>query len=429
MARPFDEIDQLCVNTVRTLSLDAVEQAKSGHPGLPLGASPMAHVVWTRHLRHNPADPAWPGRDRFVLSGGHGCMLLYSLLHLTGYDLPLDELKRFRQWGSLTPGHPEYGHTPGVETTTGPLGQGAGNSIGIAIAGKHLEAVYGPDAGFRVYTIVTDGDLMEGVSGEASSLAGHLGLDNLIFLYDDNHVTIDGDTELAFTEDRAARYAAYGWHTATVADGNDMAAIDDAVEDALGQSGRPSLISVKTIIGFGSRDAGTSRAHSDARGPEQQAETKRALGFDPEQFFVVPAAAGERYREALSAGGRLQSEWQQRIAQHPQRAELERIFAGTAPETLEIAWFSGDEKPMATRAASGKVIAQLESQVPELVGGSADLTPSNNTKPEGWSDFEPGNYQGRYLRFGVREHGMGAVVNGMVVSHLRAFGATFFNFL
>jgi transketolase len=429
VARPFDEIDQLCVNTVRTLSLDAVEQAKSGHPGLPLGASPMAHVVWTRHLRYNPADPAWPGRDRFVLSGGHGCMLLYSLLHLTGYDLPLDELKRFRQWGSLTPGHPEYGHTPGVETTTGPLGQGAGNAIGMAIAGKHLEAVYGPDAGFRVYAIVTDGDLMEGVSGEASSLAGHLGLDNLIFLYDDNHVTIDGNTELAFTEDRGARYAAYGWHTATVADGNDMAAIDDAVEDALGQSGRPSLISVKTIIGFGSRDAGTSRAHSDARGAEQQAETKRALGFDPEQFFFVPAAAEQRYREALETGARLQAEWQQRIAQHPQRAELERIFAGTGPETLDISWFSGDEKPMATRAASGKLIAQLESQVPELVGGSADLTPSNNTKPEGWTDFEPGNYQGRYLRFGVREHGMGAVVNGMVVSHLRAFGATFFNFL
>ena len=429
MARPFDEIDQLCVNTVRTLSLDAVEQAKSGHPGLPLGAAPMAHVIWTRHLRHSPADPAWPGRDRFVLSGGHGCMLLYSLLHLTGYDLPIDELKRFRQWGSRTPGHPEYGHTPGVETTTGPLGQGSANAIGMAIAGKHLEAVYGPDAGFRVFAIVTDGDLMEGVSGEASSLAGHLGLDNLVFLYDDNHVTIDGNTELAFTEDRAGRYDAFGWHTATVSDGNDMDAIDSAVSDALSQSGRPSMISVKTIIGFGSRDAGTSRAHSDARGAEQQAETKRALGFDPDRFFVVPDAALARYREALGAGERMQREWRDRIGAHPRWSELERIFTGDGPPSLSISWFSADEKPMATRAASGKVIAEVAPQVPELVGGSADLTPSNNTKPGDWTDFQPGHYDGRYLRFGVREHGMGGIVNGLAVSHLRAFGATFFNFL
>jgi transketolase len=427
--QPFDDIDQLCVSTVRTLSLDAVEQAKSGHPGLPMGAAPMAHVVWTRHLRYNPADPAWPGRDRFVLSGGHGCMLLYSLLHLTGYDLPLEELKRFRQWGSMTPGHPEYGHTPGVETTTGPLGQGSANAVGMAIAAKHLEAVFGPDAGFRVYAIVTDGDLMEGISGEASSIAGHLGLDNLIFLYDDNHVTIDGDTELAFTEDRAARYAAYRWHTSTVADGNDMAAIDAAIEDALAQTGRPSMISVKTIIGFGSRDAGTSRAHSDARGPEQQAETKRALGFDPEQFFVVPDAARERYREALDRGARLQREWTERIERNPKWDELQRIYAGQAPSELFIDWFSPEEKPMATRAASGKVIAQVGPQVPEMVGGSADLTPSNNTKPPDWEDLEPGHYDGRYLRFGVREHGMGGIVNGLVVSQLRAFGATFFNFL
>jgi transketolase len=428
VSRPFDDIDQLCVNTVRTLSLDAVEKAKSGHPGLPLGASPMAHVIWTRHLRHNPADPAWPGRDRFVLSGGHGCMLLYSLLHLTGYDLPLEELMQFRQWGSRTPGHPEYGHTPGVETTTGPLGQGAGNAIGMAIAGKHLEAVYGPDAGFRVYAIVTDGDLMEGVSGEASSLAGHLGLDNLVFLYDDNHVTIDGDTELAFTENRAARYGAYGWHTALVSDGNDMAAIDAAVDQALAETGRPSIISVKTIIGFGSRDAGTSRAHSDARGAEQQAETKRALGFDPERFFVVPDAARDRYREALARGAQQQQEWSDRISRHPQWDVLQRIYAGATPD-VSVSWFGADEKPMATRAASGRVIAELARQVPELVGGSADLTPSNNTRPADWTDFEPGNHQGRYLRFGVREHGMGSVVNGLVVSHLRGFGATFFNFL
>ena len=429
MPPSFDDIDQLCVNTVRTLSLDAVEQAKSGHPGLPLGASPMAHVIWTRHLRHNPADPSWPGRDRFVLSGGHGCMLLYSLLHLTGYDLPLDELKRFRQWGSRTPGHPEYGHTAGVETTTGPLGQGSANAIGMAIAGKHFEAVYGADAGFRVYAIVTDGDLMEGISSEASSLAGHLELDNLIFLYDDNHVTIDGNTELAFTEDRVGRYDAYGWHTATVGDGNDMAAIDAAVTDALAQTGRPSLIAVKTVIGFGSRDAGTSRAHSDARGAEQQAETKIALGFDPDEYFVVPDPARDRYRQALETGGRLQREWTERMSGHPRWDELQRIYAGTVPDPISLSWFSADEKPMATRAASGKVIAELAGQVPELVGGSADLTPSNNTKPSDWTDFQPGSREGRYLRFGVREHGMGGIVNGLVVSHLRAYGATFFNFL
>jgi transketolase len=429
MNRPFDETDQLCVNTVRTLSLDAVEKAKSGHPGLPLGAAPMAHVVWTRHLRYNPANPHWPGRDRFVLSGGHGCMLLYSLLHLTGYDLPLEELEQFRQWGSRTPGHPEYGHTPGVETTTGPLGQGAGNAIGMAIAAKHLEARFGPEAGFRVYAIVTDGDLMEGVASEASSLAGHLGLDNLLFLYDDNHVTIDGDTQLAFTEDRDERYRAYGWHTSIVSDGNDMAAIDGAVGEALDVAGRPSLISVKTIIGFGSPDAGTSRAHSDARGPEQQAETKRALGFDPEKFFFIPDAALARYREALDRGARLEQEWDDRMAANPRRADFDRIVSGVLPETIDIAPFASGDGPMATRAASGKVIAQVAGQVPELVGGSADLTPSNNTKPPGWTDFEPGSHDGRYFRFGVREHGMGAVVNGIVLSGLRGYGGTFFNFL
>ena len=398
MSRPYDDIDQLAVNTLRTLALDAVEQAKSGHPGLPMGAAPMAHALWTRYLRHNPADPSWPGRDRFVLSAGHGCMLLYALLHLTGYDLPLDELKRFRQWGSLTPGHPEYGHTPGVEATTGPLGQGTGNAIGMAMAGKHLAARFGDPAGFRVFALVSDGDLMEGVSGEASSLAGHLALDNLVFLYDDNHVTIDGDTQLAFTEDRAARYAAYGWHTLTVEDGNDLAAIDAAIAEGIAHEGQPTLISVKTIIGYGSVDAGTSRAHSDARGAEQQAQTKKALGFDPEKFFFIPDAVLERYREALDVGAAQQAEWQAAVGPLPDPA---------IPE-LVIEPFDGDEKPMATRAASGKVIAQIAPQVPQLVGGSADLTPSNNTRPEGWEDFEPGAYAGRYLRFGVREHGMSA---------------------
>jgi transketolase len=428
VSRPYDDIDQLAVNTLRTLAVDAVEQAKSGHPGLPMGAAPMAHALWTRYLRHNPADPAWPGRDRFVLSAGHGCMLLYALLHLTGYDLALDELKRFRQWGSLTPGHPEHPHTPGVEATTGPLGQGTGNAIGMAVAGKHLGARFGEAAGFRVFALVSDGDLMEGVSGEASSLAGHLALDNLVFLYDDNHVTIDGDTQLAFTENRVARYAAYGWHTLTVEDGNDLDAIDAAIAEGIAHEGQPTFIAVKTIIGYGSADAGTSRAHSDARGPEQQAETKRALGFDPDRFFVIPDAVSERYREALAAGAAQQAEWKRAVADLPLAAELERIESGRIPE-LVIEPFDGDEKPLATRAASGKVIAQIAEQVPQLIGGSADLTPSNNTRPEAWEDFQAGAYAGRYLRFGVREHGMSAIANGLAASGLRPYVATFFNFL
>jgi transketolase len=419
VSRPYDDIDHLAVNTLRTLAVDAVEQAKSGHPGLPMGAAPMAHVLWTRYLRHNPADPAWPGRDRFVLSAGHGCMLLYALLHLTGYDLPLDELKRFRQWGSLTPGHPEHGHTPGIEVTTGPLGQGTGNAIGMAIAAKHLAARFGDALGFRVFALVSDGDLMEGVSGEASSLAGHLALDNLVFLYDDNHVTIDGDTKLAFTENRAARYAAFDWHTLTVEDGNDLDAIDAAIAEGIAHRGQPTFISVKTIIGYGSVDAGTSRAHSDARGPEQQAQTKTALGFDPERFFFIPDAVSERYREALDRGAAEEAEWRQAAGPLPEPG---------VPE-LMIEPFGGDEKPMATRAASGKVIAQIASQVPRLVGGSADLTPSNNTRPEEWDDFQPGSYAGRYLRFGVREHGMSAIANGLAASGLRPYVATFFNFL
>jgi len=419
VSRPYDDIDQLAVNTIRTLAVDAVEQAKSGHPGLPMGAAPMAHVLWTRYLRHNPANPAWPGRDRFVLSAGHGCMLLYALLHLTGYDLPLDELKRFRQWGSLTPGHPEHGHTAGVEATTGPLGQGTGNAIGMAIAAKNLAARFGEPAGFRVFALVSDGDLMEGVSGEASSLAGHLALDNLVFLYDDNHVTIDGDTSLAFTEDRAARYEAFGWHTLTVDDGNDLDALDAAIAEGIAHQGQPTFISVKTIIGYGSIDAGTSRAHSDARGPEQQAETKKALGFDPDEYFFVPDAVSERYREALDRGAVQEAEWQEAVGPLPEPG---------VPE-LVIEPFSGDEKPMATRAASGKVIAQVAPQVPLLIGGSADLTPSNNTRPEGWDDFQPGSYAGRYLRFGVREHGMSAIANGLAASGMRPYVATFFNFL
>jgi transketolase len=428
VSQAFDQTDQLCINTVRTLSLDAVEKAKSGHPGLPLGCAPLAHVLWSRHLRFNPADPHWPGRDRFVLSAGHGCMLLYSLLHLTGYDLPMSELESFRQWGSRTPGHPEYRHTAGVETTTGPLGQGAATSIGMAIAGKHLGGRYGDPAGFRVFVIVSDGDLMEGVSGEASSLAGHLGLDNLVFLYDDNHVSIDGDTEIAFTEDRVKRYDAYGWKTSTVSDGNDLDELDAAISAAIAVEGQPAFVAVKTIIGYGSRDAGTHRAHSDARGAEQQAETKRTLGFDPDKFFFVPDAAGERYAEIGGRGAALQAEWETQVDGLSDAAELRSIYSDTVP-ALELADFLPDDGPIATRAASGKVLAQLATQVPQLMGGSADLTPSNNTLPPDWSDFQPATPEGRYLRFGVREHGMTAALNGLALSHIRPYGGTFFNFM
>ena len=289
----------------------------------------------------------------------------------------------------------------------------------MAIAAKNLAARFGEPAGFRVFALVSDGDLMEGVSGEASSLAGHLALDNLVFLYDDNHVTIDGDTSLAFTEDRAARYEAFGWHTLAVDDGNDLDALDAAIADGIAHQGQPTFISVKTIIGYGSIDAGTSRAHSDARGPEQQAETKKALGFDPDEYFFVPDAVSERYREALDRGAAQEAEWQEAVGPLPEPG---------VPE-LVIEPFSGDEKPMATRAASGKVIAQVAPQVPLLIGGSADLTPSNNTRPEGWDDFQPGSYAGRYLRFGVREHGMSAIANGLAASGMRPYVATFFNFL
>ena len=357
MPRAFDETDQLCINTVRTLSLDAVEKAKSGHPGLPLGCAPLAHVLWSRHLRFNPADSQWPGRDRFVLSAGHGCMLLYSLLYLIGYDLPLSELEQFRQWGSRTPGHPEYRHTDGVETTTGPLGQGAATSVGMAIAGKHLAARYGAAAGFRVFVIVSDGDLMEGVSGEASSLAGHLGLDNLVFLYDDNHVSIDGDTEIAFTEDRVERYDAFGWETSTVSDGNDLDELDAAITAAVAVEGRPAFVAVKTIIGYGSRDAGTHRAHSDARGAEQQAETKRTLGFPDDKFFYVPDAAAERYREiaARGAGAADRVGCRRRQAAECGRASP-RSTPGTSPRSSWPSSFP-TTATIATRAASGKVLA------------------------------------------------------------------------
>ncbi len=433
------DLDQLCINTIRTLSLDAVQKAESGHPGLPLGAAPMAYVLWTRFLRHNPKNPKWENRDRFLLSAGHGSMLLYSLLHLTGYDLPLEELKNFRQWNSKTPGHPEYGLTPGVEITTGPLGQGFANGVGMAMGAAHLAAKFNkekfPLIDHYIYAIVSDGDLMEGVASEAASLAGHLKLGKLIYLYDDNQVTIEGFTKLAFSEDVPKRFEAYGWHTLTVADGNDLEAIDAAIREAQSVGSRPSLISVKTIIGYGMPTAGTRKAHSDAPGEEAVRETKRHLGWPEDKQFYVPDEALAHFREAISHGAQQETEWRALLDDYKQKhAESGRLWdvmmKGELPEGWEghLPTFE-NAKPMATRAASGEVINALAPHMPMLIGGSADLGVSNNTDIKGGGSFEAGEYEGRIFHFGVREHAMGATLTGISLNGgLIPFGGTFMTF-
>lgn len=415
------------------LALDAVEQAKSGHPGMPMGMAPAAYVLWTELLRHNPKDPAWPGRDRFVLSAGHGSMLLYALLHLTGYDLPMEELKRFRQWDSRTPGHPEYHHTVGVETTTGPLGQGIATAVGMAMAERKLVAEFGEIAEHYTYVIASDGDLMEGVSAEASSLAGHLRLGRLIVLYDDNEISIDGSTALAFTEDRLKRYEAYGWHVVPGVHGEDLEAIRAALREAQADP-RPSLISVRSIIGFGSPLAGHHKAHSDAMGPEKVAATRQTLGW-PHAPFEIPEEVYAHYRQAIARGQQAQAEWQEKFEDfaksHPEKAaEFQRRLRRALPQGWEshLPSFAAGEK-LATRAASGKVLEKLVPVLPELMGGSADLTPSNNTRTPDMTDFGPENPGGRYIRYGVREHAMGAAMNGIALSQaLRPYGGTFLVF-
>ena len=433
------ELDLLCINTIRTLSLDAVQKAQSGHPGLPLGAAPMAYVLWTRFLRHNPGNPKWENRDRFLLSAGHGSMLLYSLLYLTGYDLSLDEIKNFRQWGSKTPGHPENVLTPGVEITTGPLGQGFANGVGMAMGAAHLAAKFNRDEfpliDHHVYAIASDGDLMEGVASEAASLAGHLKLGKLIYLYDDNHVTIEGFTDLAFTEDVPKRFEAYGWHTSTVEDGNDLDAIEAAIREAQSVGTKPSLISVKTTIGYGMPTAGTRKAHSDPPGEEAVRETKRHLGWPEDKQFYVPEEALAHFRKAIETGAKQEQEWQALVQkyeqQHPEPGRNWRsIMHGELPEGWEdhLPTFV-DAKPMATRVASGEVINALAPQLPMLIGGSADLGVSNNTDIKGSGDFEPGTYNGRILHFGVREHAMGSTLTGMSLNGgLIPFGGTFLTF-
>jgi transketolase len=435
-----DNLQTRAINTLRFLSADAVQQANSGHPGLPMGAAAMAFTLWTRHLRHNPRNPKWHGRDRFILSGGHGSMLLYSLLHLTGYDVSLDDLKNFRQWGSITPGHPEYGLTPGVEMTTGPLGQGFAAGVGMAIAQAHLAALFNKPGHeliqSYIYAIVTDGDLMEGVASEAASLAGHLQLGRLIYLYDDNRISIDGSTDLAFTEDRAARFEAYGWHVQHVEDGNDVEAIDRAIQAAK-RDPRPSLILCRTIIGYGApKRQGTAKAHGEPLGEEELNAAKQNLGWPLEPRFYIPEDVLAFFRQAVERGRELEFDWKMRLEAYSRLypelgAELNRRLAGELPAgwDAQLPTFPADPKGMATRAASGKVINALAPALPELIGGSADLAPSNNTKIEGSPAFQKDSRAGRNFHFGVREHAMGAALNGMnLFGGVIAYGGTFLVF-
>jgi len=434
------ESQELAINTIRFLSADAVQHANSGHPGLPMGDAAIAFAIWSEYLRHNPKDPKWPGRDRFILSGGHGSMLLYSLLYLTGYGLTLEELKNFRQWGSRTPGHPEYGLTPGVETTTGPLGQGFANGVGMAIAATHLADEFNRP-GFDlidpyIYTIVTDGDLMEGVASEAASLAGHLKLKQLIYFYDDNRISIEGSTEIAFTEDREARFKAYGWHVSNVKDGNNLAEISQAIRGAQ-EDPRPSLIICRTTIGYGlPTRQGTPQAHGEPPGEDELAAAKRSLGWPVEDKFYIPEEVLDFFRQAINRGEKLEREWEELFkayqAAFPDLAVefLRRISAELPPD-----WDSGlklypaDTKGMASRVASGKAINALAAKLPELIGGSADLAPSTKTWIDGSPAFQKGSPEGRNLHFGVRENAMGSIVNGMAIfGGLIPYGGTFLVF-
>jgi transketolase len=433
-------LDELCINTIRFLSMDGVQAAKSGHPGMPMGMAPAAYALWMRHLRFNPADPNWIGRDRFVLSAGHGSMLLYSLLHLCGYDLPLEELKKFRQWGSKTAGHPEYGHTAGVEATTGPLGQGISNAVGMAIAQKYLAARYNKDNhkifDYHIYTICGDGCLQEGVSGEASSLAGHLGLNNLIVIYDDNHITIDGETSLSFTEKVANRYRAYNWNVIEIGgDGHDIAALDKALEFAKAQSERPTMIKFRSHIGFGSPNfQDTHTAHGSPLGDDEIKLIKKNFGWDPEKSFHVPAEVAAHMGQCKTKGRKLQADYQKMYdawaAACPQLAkELKDALDGKVTiDSGKLPKFD-PATPVATRSASGKTLDALMPSMPLVVGGSADLTPSNNTHFKGAENFQKTNPAGRYIRYGIREHAMGAIMNGIAVSKIvRPYGGTFLVF-
>jgi transketolase len=449
-----ESLDQQCINTLRFLSVDMVQNANSGHPGLPLDAAPMAYVLWTRWLKYNPRNPQWADRDRFVLSAGHGSALLYSLLHLAGYDLSLDDIKHFRQWGSKAPGHPERGHTPGVEVTTGPLGQGMANAVGMAIAEAQLAAHYNHPGhaiiDHHTYALVSDGDLMEGVASEAASLAGHLQLGKLVCLYDDNSVTLAASTDITFSEDRAARFAAYGWHTVVVTDGNDLAALDAAIESARAEAARPSLILVRTHIGYGSPEQDSFKAHGSPLGADDVRKTKQKLGWPVEPDFLIPDAALARFRKAIERGAQAETDWNERMRAYATafpdlHAELAQRLRGDLPTGWDgdIPVFPADAKGLATREASGKVMNAIAPKLPALIGGSADLDPSTKTALKGLGDFNPaatgGDDQGsagggwspagRNLHFGVREHAMGSIVNGLAAhGGFIPYGATFLIF-
>ena len=434
------DVSLLAINTIRFLSVDAVEKANSGHPGTPMALAPTAYALYTQVMTHNPKNPTWANRDRFVLSAGHASMLLYSMLHLTGYDLSLDDLKNFRQWRSKTPGHPEYGHTPGVETTTGPLGQGIATAVGMAIGQRYLNGLFSGDGekpllDHRIYGIASDGDIMEGVASEASSLAGHLGLSSLIFFYDDNRITIEGSTELALTENVGDRYRAYNWNVLSVEDGNDVSAILAAVREAQRETARPTLIVLRTHIGFGSPNKVDSHeAHGAALGAEEVKLTKANLGWPAEPTFHVPPEALTHFRECVDRGAAAEKDWQARFdawaKANPEKATLwKRLADGKLPDGWEarLPDFQTEDK-IATRAASGKVINALAPLMPELIGGSADLASSNNTMVKGAPSFSK-SVAGRNLHFGVREHAMGAALNGMALSKMLVpYGGTFFIF-
>jgi transketolase len=440
MSRLFGELDEKCVTTIRMLAVDQVEQAKSGHPGMPLGAAPMAYVLWESFLRFDPRDPSWPDRDRFILSAGHGSALQYSLLHLFGYDLPLDELINFRQWESKTPGHPEYGLTPGVEATTGPLGQGFAMGVGLALAERFLAGKFNkpglPVIDHYTYAIVSDGDLMEGVASEAASLAGTLKLGKLIYLYDDNHISIEGSTDLTFTEDRAGRFEAYGWQVITVEDGNDLAAIHAAILKAAADLDRPSLVQIRTHIGYGTPKQDQASAHGEPLGAEAWAAAREFCNWPAEELFVVPEDVQDHLGRAVSRGAGLQNEWQALMKDYRSKypdeaAELERMLKGELPADFfgDVAAFTPDDGPIATRAASGTVLNSLADRVPELIGGSADLAPSNKTFLNGYDDLRTSGPKSRNIHFGVREHAMGSMVNGMALhGGVRPYGGTFLVF-
>jgi transketolase len=437
----LSELDELCVQTIRFLSVEAVQEANSGHPGMPMGMAPAAYVLWTRYMKYNPANPGWHNRDRFVLSAGHGSVLLYSLLHLTGFDISLDELKNFRQWGSKTPGHPEYDPQSGVEVTTGPLGQGISNAVGMAIAQKYLANYFNRDGfpiiDYKIYVIASDGDLQEGIASEASSLAGHLGLDNLIVVYDDNHISIDGDTALAFTEDRAKRYEAYGWNVQEVGgDGNDMAALEKALNNAKQEKERPTLIKLRTHIAYGSPNMqDTAKSHGSPLGDDEIRLTKERFGWDPEKSFYVPKEALAHIQKAADKGKVVEAAWNKMFAEYAKAyPELAQQFrdaaAGKLPVNLDdiLPRFEAGSS-IATRKASGKVLDVLMPKLPLVLGGSADLTPSNNTEFVGAKAFQKDARDGRYIHYGIREHAMGAIMNGISVSGLaRAYGGTFLVF-